>query len=208
MFFTKKDFISSIITGFYTGLIAWRVFVFIEKPDFFGISLAWLIVFVPVLWVLGVNLGYFLGKWMPFFNQFGKYAAVGFTNAAVDFGVLNLLIAYSGIASGFIFSIFKGASFIIAVTHSYFWNKYWAFQDRTTEQKGEFFKFFVVNTIVAAINIGTASFVVNSIEPQFGLDTNVWANIGAVIGSAVALIFNFIGFRLVVFKGSSQKLEQ
>src|SRR3989344_992981 len=82
---------------------------------------------VPVLWILGVNLGYFLGRWVVFFNQFGKFAAVGFTNAAVDFGILNLLIAYYGIVSGLGFSLFKATSFVVAVAHSYLWNKFWVF---------------------------------------------------------------------------------
>src|SRR3990167_4749551 len=125
--FTKKDLFFSLVTGFYTGLIAWRILVFLEKPDFMDFSFAWLIIFVPVLWILGVNLGYFLGRWIGFFNQFGKYAAIGFTNFVVDTGVVNLLIAFSGIASGFGFSIFKSLSFIVAVTHSYIWNRLWVF---------------------------------------------------------------------------------
>jgi hypothetical protein len=32
-----------------------------------------------------------------------------------------------------------------------------------------------------------------------------WANIGSIAGSAVALIFNFIGFRLAVFNQSASR---
>ena len=158
-------------------------------------------VFVPVLWVLGVNLGYFLGRWFNFFNQFGKFAAIGFTNAAVDFGILNLLIFYSGSATGVLFSVFKGISFTIAAVHSYFWNKFWTFEaSKTGVSSQEFFKFFSVIFIATLINVGTASIVVNVIGLQFGFSEEAWANIGAVIGSAIALAVSFVGFKKAVFK--------
>lgn len=201
MKFSKKDLIFSLITGFYAGFIAWRIFDFLEIPLFRGISFAWLAVLVPILWIFGVNFGYFLGRWFSFFNQFGKFAAIGFTNAAVDFGILNLLIFYSGEAAGILFSVFKGFSFIIATIHSYFWNKFWAFEaGNTPVTKEEFIKFFTVTAVALLINVGMASFTVNLIGPQFGIGAEGWANIGAVVGSAAALIVSFIGFRIVVFK--------
>ena len=201
MKFSKKDLVFSLITGFITGLIAWRIFDFLNIPLFKGVPFAWLTVIVPVLWILGVNLGYFLGRWFSFFNQFGKFAAIGFTNAAVDFGVLNLLIFYSDIASGTFFSVFKAVSFITATIHSYFWNKYWAFEaGKTPVSREEFTKFFFVTLAALLVNVGVASLVVNIIGPSFGLSERAWANVGAVVGSAVALIISFVGFRTVVFK--------
>ncbi len=170
-------------------------------PLFRGISFAWLVVLVPILWILGVNLGYFLGRWFRFFNQFGKFAAIGFTNAAVDFGILNLLIFYSGVASGVLFPVFKGLSFAAAATHSYFWNKYWAFEAGKSGVSGqEFFKFFGVTVLAGLINVLVASTVVNLVGPQFGLSNEAWANVGAVVGSAVALAASFVGFKVFVFR--------
>lgn len=199
--FTKKDFWFSIITGFYTGFIAWRIIVFLNGPEIVGISVAWLLVIVPVFWVIGVNLGYFLGRWWTFFNQFGKFAAIGFTNAAVDFGILNLLIASTGLAVGIAFSAFKAVSFVAATLHSYLWNKYWTFDSGQSHGgESEFFKFFGVTMVALIVNVGLASLIVNLIDPLFGFDQKLWANVGAVAGSAAALFFSFIGFKLVVFK--------
>lgn len=206
--FTKKDLYFSLITGLTTGFIFWQILVFLKAPNFGLPSHTLWVIIVPILWILGVNLGYFLGQWLVFFNQFGKYAAIGFTNAAVDFGVLNLLIALSSVASGLIFTIFKTLSFITAVTHSYFWNRCWAFESKGENKGQEFFKFTVVNIIVALVNVGTASFVVNGVNPLFGLSENVWANVGAVAGTALAFTFNFIGFRMIVFKKKDDALSQ
>lgn len=199
--FSKKDLYFSTFTGFYAGLIVWQVFVFLKLPIFYSISWKWLIIIVPILWILGVNIGYFLGRWLKFFNQFGKFAIVGFTNAAVYFGILNVLIAWSEINKGMGYSIFVTMAFILGTTHSYFWNKFWVFHATENRVSGaEFGKFLAVSVIAGVINIGTASGVVNLMEPLFGLTADQWANIGGVAGSAVALVFSFLGFKTAVFK--------
>lgn len=200
MRFNKKDLFFSIITGLITGFVAWRIFIFLNLPSPYTISWAWLLIAVPILWILGVKLGYFLGRWMGFFNQFGKFAAIGFTNAAVDFGILNLLIAKTGEMAGLMYAGFKALSFIAATSHSYIWNKYWAFNAGGTRGQAEFVKFFSVSILALAVNVGIASFVVNLIPPIPGVDARVWANMGAIAGSAIALVFSFVGFKMVVFK--------
>ena len=203
MKFSKKDLIFSLITGFYTGFIVWRISNFLDVPLLRDISFVWFMASVPILWILGINFSYFLGRRFAFFNQFGKFAAIGFTNAAVDFAILNLLIFYSGVAMGILFVVFKGVSFIVASVHSYFWNKYWAFEAGGSGiSSQEFFKFFSVTVFAILINVAAASIVVNIIGPQFGFTNEVWANIGAVVGSATALIASFIGFKTAVFKKS------
>ena len=201
MRFTKRDLIFSVATGLITGFSAWRIFSFLKLPVYGGISYTWLLVVVPIIWIFGVNLGYFLGRWLPLFDQFGKFVVIGFTNAAVDFGVLNLLIAGTGISTGIWYPAFKGVSFVCAVIPSFFWNKYWAFGAGGSGRGwAEFWKFMSVMIIAILINDGTASLVVNFIHPVLGLNAIAWANISAIVGSAVALIFSFTGFKVAAFK--------
>jgi putative flippase GtrA len=200
MKFTKKDLLFSVITGLITGFVAWKILVFLGYPEVYGIRASTLVLVVPVLWILGVNLGYFLGKWIGFFNQFGKFAAIGFTNAAVDVGILNLFIAGTGETAGIMYSAFKAVSFVAATLHSYVWNKFWTFDAGQSRGAGEFLKFFSVSLLALVVNVAAASLVVNFIPPVFGLDDKAWANIGAVAGSAAALVFSFAGFKILVFK--------
>lgn len=195
---SRRDIAYAIITGLTAGIIAALVLSFLRQTLPFGISLLWLIPVILTLWIVGVQLGYFLGGWIGFFNQFGKFVAIGFTNFAVDAGVLNLLIAATGIAGGGWYSAFKTISFVAAVTHSYFWNRRWTFQS-TGGAGTEFAKFFAVMVASAAVNVGVASLAVNVLQPA-GADPKLWANLGAVAGSAIALIFSFVGFKIVVFK--------
>src|SRR3989344_6255272 len=198
--FTRRDLGFAVLTGLITGTIGWRIFEFLKTPEFYNIPWSLLIVVVPVLWILGVLLGYLLGQWLNFFNQFGKFAAIGFTNAAVDFGILNILISQTGFVDGKGYSAMKSISFLIALCSSYIWNKYWAFHSKNNEGGAtEFGKFFIVTVVSFSINVGIATLVVNYIQPFAGLNAHIWANVGAVAGSAIALVFSFVGFKLAVF---------
>lgn len=201
--FTKRDLQFSLLTGLITGFITWRIFYFLHVPEFHNTHWSLLVGLIPILWILGVLLGYFLGQWLNFFNQFGKFAAIGFTNFAVTAGVLNILLSMTGYVSGVGYSVISSISFIVGLLSSYIWNKYWAFstEDGKVQNKGlEFGKFFIVTLIAFGINIICASFVVNYIHPILGMNAHAWANIGSIVGSAIGLIFSFIGFKMIVFK--------
>ena len=176
MILSKRDITNAIITGVTTGILAWLILKHLEKP-----TTAWLIVIVPILWIAGVQLGYFLGRWLKPFEQFGIFAAIGFTNFAVDAGVLNLLLATTGIAGGIWYSVFKSISVIIAILHSYFWNRRWTFQSHNAPEQ-EFIKFFLVMIVSLLVNVGVASLVVHLLPLSI-----INANIGSVAGSAGGL---------------------
>ena len=128
--------------------------------------------------------------------QVAKFVVVGLSNTAIDFAVLNALIFATGIATGMPFVIFKGTSFIIAVTNSYFWNKRWTFNS----DRKVFLQFLVIATVGFGLNVAAAAFVVNVIGPQFGLSEKIWANVGAAIGTGIVMTSNFLGYKFLVFK--------
>lgn len=198
--FTKKDFVSCLITGLTAGFLGWWIISFSDLPRFNNISYGILVVLIPIVWLAGVKLGYILGGWFSFLSQFGKFTAVGFTNFAVDSGILDYMIFLTDANRGLPYTLFKAISFLFGVSHSYFWNRYWVFESKSQNQGAEFSRFIMVAVASAVVNVIAASLVVNFISPQLGLTTNAWANVGAVAGSASALIFSFIGFKVGVFK--------
>lgn len=196
---SRQDVISAVITGLTTGVIAWQILVFLGKQLPFGMHPVILSVLVPILWVIGVQLGYVLALMYQPFAQFGKFAAIGFANAMVDFGVLYLLIGATGHTQGPAFASFKAISFTVAMVHSYFWNKYWAFNSgRQTTTSRELTLFASVSVASLVVNVAAAAITVAA-GPLGGLDAKAWAGVAAIVGSAVALIFNFIGLRMFVF---------
>jgi len=60
--------------------------------------------------------------------QFIRFLGIGFLNTAVDFAVLNMLMFYFGFFTGTPVGLFSAVSFLIAVSHSYFWNRYLVFK--------------------------------------------------------------------------------
>lgn len=193
----QKDLISTTITGLTAGFIAWGVLDYVHAPTF-GVPLAALVVVVPVLWALGVRLGYFLSTWWSFFEQLGKFAAIGLTNFAVDAGTTNLLVAYSGSGRGALFAMFKAVAFCVAFLHSYFWNRFWVFESGQDGSVGQFIKFGGVAIATLVVNVSVASAIVNAVSPG-DVSHEVWVNVAVIAASAASLSVSFVGFRRMVF---------
>ncbi len=189
----KKDFILAAIIGEFVALVLLLIGKNIGFTIPYGI---WLIVAFPVLAIIGLWITYLLAKRWSIFSQLGKFGLVGSGNTFLDFGVLNLLILLTGVASGIGFSLFKGISFIVSTTNSYFWNKHWTFQSN----EGNFWQFLMISVIGLIINVGIASIIVNTISPIGGMNPEQWANIGAVMATFVSLVWNFAGYKFLVFK--------
>ncbi len=208
---SKKDIFISILVGVFTALV-W-IGVFMRLGTFEALGWGWmlrgLLVVVPVVYVVGLYLGLWLSRRWFFFKSFARYVMVGFLNSGVDFAVFNLLMFLMKIENGFFISVFKTISFAVAVTNSYFWNKYWAFEAGSSSEKKttEFAKFLLVNIIGAFLNVGITSAIVFIISPQFGFSQLAWNNLAAVAATSVALIWNFIGFRLIVFRNKDLKYD-
>lgn len=155
---------------------------------------------VPLLWMLGLRLGGFLSRWVGFAAQFSKFAAVGFLNTAIDFGVLNLLSVATGVTAGFIIGGINIPGFTIAVFNSYFWNKLWVFRDRQEESIfRDFPKFLIITLIGLFINSGIVILVTTFIHPFLGIEARVWLNIAKAAAASLSLVWNFVGYKFIVF---------
>ncbi|MBI2609571.1 GtrA family protein [Candidatus Giovannonibacteria bacterium] len=191
----KKDFLLALIAGLIAGVFLFPTLRYIElKVPFENLLL---LIVLP----LGSGLFiWFVGTFGQRFFQFGKFFVAGGLNFVVFFGVLNLLMAQTGITEGFGFSLFSALSFIIANINSYLWNKFWTFSMQSNVEAGEYVKFLIVSAVSLALTVGVASFIVNVVRPQFGIEPKLWANIGAAFGSIVALLANFFGYKFFVFR--------
>ncbi|MDO8633585.1 MAG: GtrA family protein, partial [Candidatus Wildermuthbacteria bacterium] len=161
-----------------------------------------ILVAFPVLSALGIVIAATIGKMVPALLQAAKFLLIGALNTFIDLGILNFLIAFTGFASGLSYSLFKGVSFFAAMVNSYAWNKYWTFSRKNPSQNPwkEFTRFFIVSAFGFGINVGVASFVVNVLDPQFGFSQELWANVGAIAAAFSSLLWNFLGYKLVVFR--------
>jgi len=192
-----------IILALVTGEVAAWLFYGILKNLGIEIRFLWLIlaILLPILALIGIWIAFILGKKFLWIFQAAKFFLIGVVATLVDLGVLNLLILVSGIATGLFFSIFKGISFIVATCSKYFGDKFWAFEKMEKAGMGkEFGQFFLVTLVGLVINVGIASLVVNVLGSQFGLTEKLWANVGGIIAAFAAAIWNFLGYKFIVFK--------
>lgn len=144
----------------------------------------------------------------PAIGQFVRFGLIGGLNTGVDLLILNALMFSTGQFEGTPYSIFKTISFVGAATFSYFMNKRWAFKDNSkTKEVRKFSQFFAVSLIGAAINVGVATLVVSFAKPALGgnilminVPDELWGSIGALCGTAIGLIWNFVGYKFFVFK--------
>lgn len=197
----KANIIYPIIIGEAIALIFLGISNSLDLPPVVKNLAKYFPLILPVLSVLGIFIASLLGKKIPVLFQLAKFVLVGALNTFVDLGVLNLLMFIFSISAGWLYSVFKAISFTCSVIHSYFWNKFWTYGKKDTKVgAGEFGKFFLIAGIGFFLNVGIASFVVNVIDPQFGLSPEIWANVGAIIATICVFMWNFLGYKFIVFK--------
>lgn len=201
---TKKDLIIALVIG---ELIAWLIWPVWMNLGVLQNYWQWrwaLLVIVPILCVSGVIVANYIGKWVKIFQQLAKYGLVGVLNTLLDFSVLNLLSYIFSIYSQSSLILINVFSFLAANLNSYFWNKYWTFQNQNKKVVGELLKFFIVSVIGFLLNSAILWFFTTRIKPLFGFSPQVWLNIVKLVATVVYIIWNFIGYKLIVFKEKTE----
>lgn len=135
-------------------------------------------------------------------KQFLKFGIVGGINTAIDFAVIKGLLMLTGITQGFELAVLNAISFSVAVVNSYFMNKHWTFGDktRTANESFKFSQFFIVSLIGLGINSGIVAGFATFIQPKFGISAQNWVLVGKLLATGASLVWNFIGYKLFVFK--------
>jgi putative flippase GtrA len=140
-------------------------------------------------------------KKYPVLLQIFSFAVIGVGNTLLDFIILNILLWTTQIFSGPWLFIFNVISFSIATTNSYYWNKRWTFKNKSKDKTPVLFsQFFIVSIIGAAINSTTVYLIATYTDPILGLSDGLWANVAKIIATALSLIWNFLGYKFIVFK--------
>lgn len=200
---SKKDVLISIIIGVLNAII-WVPVINFLKIGFLaplGAEIWALVVIIPVVSVAGIYVAGWLADRWAFLLPFAKFGMVGFLNTGIDFAVFNYFIFVTGIEVGWPISFFKAAGFALAIVSGYFWNKYWSFQAGDSGGGGaEFTKYAVISVVGILLNVGSTSLIINLIPPPGGLTQLIWDNIAAVAATIANLVWNFIGYKVIVFK--------
>jgi putative flippase GtrA len=137
-------------------------------------------------------------------KQFSKFIIVGGINTGIDFAIFNTEMAITGIDTGTPLIAFNIISFSVAVINSYYMNKYWTFDDgRPLKEKStsmKFSQFIGVSLVGIGINSTIVYAFTSLIPPMFGLSPRIWVNIAKLFATGASLVWNFVGYKLWVFK--------
>ena len=195
---TKKDIASILVISEIDAILIYVI----AQNIALKFPYPWLLfIILPAISICGFIFLSFFREKLRILWQFAKFLLIGTLNTFVDLGVLNALIFLSGIASGAYFSLFKTISFVVANINSYFLNKHWTFENEGSKKMPREFGIFLAVSIGGLlINVAVASLVVNTIGPQFGLSSEIWANVGGICASFIGMAWNFVGYKIVVFK--------
>ena len=198
----QKDFKTALFIGFLAALV-W-IPVLRNLSSRFSNELWALLVIIPIASALGLYTCNILFHRIKFFYRFAKYVIVGFLSAGVDFAIFNAFIYLTGVERGAEIALFKAVSFSGAMLVSYHWNKIWTFG--SIERGGgawysrQFFRLAAVTIIGVTLNVGLTSLIINFISPPFGFTQLVWDNVAAAAAIIVNVIWNFAGYKIIVFK--------
>lgn len=197
----RTDVVASLVIGELSGLLMLGIGRNLALPSGVAEILPSLPFWFPLFTLAAMFIGSRLGSYSPALYQLAKFGLVGGLNFLVDLGVLNLLIALSGVSSGFYAAIFKAVSFLVAVGSSFLWNKFWTFRALSTEHVGlQFAEFFSVTLVGFFINVGTFAFLNDFVGPPAGIPGPTWANISSGGAAVVGLLWNFLGYKFIVFR--------
>jgi len=211
---SKRDYQASILAGLFIGVLALPV-LSTTRPDLYGNIWPLILIFFLVASPAGIFIASKLSRIIPVIWQIAKFALVGGLNMLVDLGILailqslfessyqitpNSILSQIGAITITFFVIYKAISFLVANVNSFFWNKHWTFSGHQAEKSGEqLVQFLIVSIIGFLINLFFSSFIFSKVAPV-GINPSQWGLLCAVFGSIAGLVWNFFGYKLLVFR--------
>ncbi len=130
--------------------------------------------------------------------QLGRFAVVGVSNSVIDFGILNLLLWLYPTTNTWQTLSYNSLAVLLASTNSFFWNKYWTFQQKNKVSTQEVYRFIVLAISTTLMNDGLM-LLLGKLFPAIMRSSLLGANalkLGAILGT---MSISFFGMRLWVF---------
>ena len=123
--------------------------------------------------------------------QFIRYCIVGAVNTVFDFGL------YTFLTRGFGFwrehyLLANAVTFVVVVTWSFFWNKYWTFKNRDVQHGKQYLRFVIVTLVGLGIAEGVLFIGVHFLS--------IYDIVSKVIAAPLVVAWNFSAYRFWTFK--------
>lgn len=177
------DFIFAFITGIFVAWVA---------NDFtFGKYFVFLFIFFPLFSVLCLFIAELIAKKYKFVIEMARFVLVGGFADIIDIKLF-LIIFYFLPSASFV----KAITFLVAVAIKYIGNRNWTFtKNENAVIKRELSNFLYVTAVGLFINV-IGFYCATLLTPN----TKIWIEINIIIAALLAAIWNFLGYKLIVFK--------
>ncbi len=130
-----------------------------------------------------------------FFRNVFKFAA------AAILGVAVLAAVIWGSREQFGIGYYLGLLAVLAIGEIILWKAFKiVVATGPSQAKQELLLFVVISIVGTLINSGLVVLLTRNIEPMFGINRELWLNLAKAAATAISLVWNFLGYKLVVFK--------
>jgi putative flippase GtrA len=132
--------------------------------------------------------------------RFSKFTIVGFANAVVDIGTLNLFLWLAPTRDPSLLALYNGVALVLANLNSYFWNTRWTFRGRAQRRNPRQRLLFTLQALFnICISNGLFFLLIRPVLIYTDIPTYLAGNVAKVISVAVASTVSFFLLRYVVF---------
>ena len=132
--------------------------------------------------------------------RFSKFTVVGFFNALVDIGTLNLNLWLASTRDPAVLALYNGVALVLANVNSYVWNTRWTFRTRAKRRD---LRQRILFTVQALFNLSVSNTLFFVLVHPILLYTDVPAylagNVAKIISVVVASTISFFVLRYLIF---------
>jgi putative flippase GtrA len=132
--------------------------------------------------------------------RFSKFTIVGFSNAVVDIGTLNLFLWLASTRDPSVLALYNGVALLLANLNSYVWNTRWTFRGRAKRNDLRQRSLFALQVLVnIAISNGLFWIMIRPVLIHTEVPAYLAGNVAKIISVVVASTIGFFFMRYVVF---------
>ena len=132
-------------------------------------------------------------------KRFSKFSIVGFSNAAVDIGGLNLFLWLDPTRDVHLLVIFNGVALVLANLNSYVWNTLWTFRGRAEHDLRQIVLFALQVLVNIGVSNGLFWALIHPVIVYTEVPTYLAGNVAKILSVTVASVLSFFIMRYVVF---------
>lgn len=137
-------------------------------------------------------------------RRFGRYAAVGASNAVVDLAAFNIMVFAHATRSPQVLVAYNTIAVLLALINSWAWNSRWTFRDRARRQAGGRWRQRGLFAFQGLVNLGVNDLTILVLSlllrPVLGMPATLASNLSKVVAMLTASATSYLLMHQVVFR--------